>query len=200
MFQLAGFRFIGAIVRKQVFVQIYAYFTYVHFFINVAVAAYLLYIITHVSETAVDKLCDNTIKNAQGQEQCGGVLKFARGVYLAVAALVLLIELYGALIVTRYLNQIQNEKRAIRESYRLSSYAFTIPKQAQYSNLSDQIPSESHSSPPPPLSPKWKDTEVFDPYQGNSEHPRYDTSYTGFAYDSVPTVEEGHDHRAQTHH
>jgi len=86
-------RFLGAIARKQLFVQIYAYFTYIHFFVNVVVAAYLLYVVTHFSDNALEHACQGTVQNPQGQEQCGGLLKFARGVYVAVAGIVLLIEM-----------------------------------------------------------------------------------------------------------
>ncbi|THU95672.1 hypothetical protein K435DRAFT_123839 [Dendrothele bispora CBS 962.96] len=181
--------FLGAVVRKQLFVQIYAYFTYVHFFVNVVVAAYLLYVVTHFSDTALEHACQGTIQNTQGQDQCSGLLKFARGLYVAVAGLVLLTEMYGALIVARYLNQIQSEKRAARDSYRLSSYAFSMSNQTHYSNLDDQ-PFDNQfprSSPPP----KWNDTvRDFDPYEENGDGPSYNTGYTGYKYDSVPVVEE----------
>ena len=87
----------GAIVRKQLFVRIYAYFIYVHFFINVAVAAYLLWLITHFTESAATKACEDTIKNTGTQQQCIGILQIARGVYFVVAALVLLIEMCSSM-------------------------------------------------------------------------------------------------------
>ncbi|KAF8910397.1 hypothetical protein CPB85DRAFT_1190089, partial [Mucidula mucida] len=103
--------FIGAVVRKQVFVQIYTYFIYVHFVFNVAIAGYLLWQVTHLTSEAADKACQDTISNAQAQDQCIGFLKIARGVYYVIATLVLLIELYGAVVTTRYLNQLKSEKR-----------------------------------------------------------------------------------------
>ncbi|KAG6845923.1 hypothetical protein H0H87_000729 [Tephrocybe sp. NHM501043] len=114
LFVASSLGFVGAIVRKQLFVQIYAYFIYVHFLLNIGVAAYLLYLVTHFSANAAVKACQETIQNKQAEDQCTGLLRVTQGVYLAIAAIVLLVELYLALVVTRYLNQLRNEKRSAR--------------------------------------------------------------------------------------
>ncbi|KAJ8503130.1 hypothetical protein ONZ45_g11122 [Pleurotus djamor] len=108
--------FSGVIVRKQAFVQIYAYFTYFHFVLNIGVAAWLFWVVSHGTENAATKACQQTIQNPGAQDQCIGLLKVAKGVYIGVALAVLLIELYGAIIVARYVNQIQGEKRTARAS------------------------------------------------------------------------------------
>lgn len=86
-------RFAGAIARKQLFVMIYAYFIYAHFLLNVGIAAYLLWMITHVASTDIVKGCEQGLKNMQSQDQCTGLLNIAKEVYFVVASLVLLIEL-----------------------------------------------------------------------------------------------------------
>ncbi|GLB37486.1 hypothetical protein LshimejAT787_0405370 [Lyophyllum shimeji] len=126
LFVASTLGFVGAIVRKQLFVQIYAYFISVHFLLNIGVAGYLLFLVTHFSSSAAAKACQETIQNQQAKEQCTGLLKVARGVYLVVAAVVLLIELYVALVVTRYLNQIQIEKRSARASRMHNEEAFAL--------------------------------------------------------------------------
>ncbi|TFK75378.1 hypothetical protein BDN72DRAFT_874593 [Pluteus cervinus] len=108
--------FVGAIVRKQTFVQAYAYFTYVHFVLNLAVAAYFLWVITHFSQVAVVNACQDAIETQGGQEQCTGLFKVAKGLYLGISTAVILIEMYGVIIVARYVNQIQSEKRMARQS------------------------------------------------------------------------------------
>ncbi|KAF9033254.1 hypothetical protein BDZ89DRAFT_947885 [Hymenopellis radicata] len=134
--------FVGAVVRKQVFVQIYTYFIYVHFLFNVAIAGYLLWEVSHLTSEAADKACQDTISNAQAQDQCIGFLKIARGVYYAIASLVLLVELYGAIITTRYCNQLKSEKRMAKaglfagpEGYKIGPqceiHAFIWPSQSQ---------------------------------------------------------------------
>lgn len=160
--------FVGAIVRKQVFVQIYAYFIYVHFLLNIGVAAYLLYLVTHFSSTAVVKACQEAIQNQQTKDQCTGLLKVARGVYVVMATIVLLIELYAVLIVTRYVNQVKNEKQTARSSRLYNEEAFSLVAmgKGRYSAL----PS-SHDLPLP--SSYTADLgEEFDPYDGIPEPTR----------------------------
>ncbi|KAK0486081.1 hypothetical protein IW261DRAFT_1559507 [Armillaria novae-zelandiae] len=165
--------FVGAIVRKQLFVRIYAYFIYVHFFINVAVAAYLLWLITHFTESTATKACEDTIKNTDTQQQCIGILQIARGVYFVVAALVLLIEMYGAIIVARYLNQIQREKRTARNSRMSMGYKMAPSPHSEYISLVDTSRRTSQfsiSSPEPYTSPReFNPYEEFtDPYRNQS--------------------------------
>ncbi|KAK0460996.1 uncharacterized protein EV420DRAFT_1529601 [Desarmillaria tabescens] len=164
--------FVGAIVRKQLFVRIYAYFIYVHFFINVGVAAYLLWLITHFSENAATKACQDTIKNTGTQEQCIGILQIASGVYFVIAALILLVEMYGAIIVARYLNQIQREKRTARASRASMGYKIFPAPRSEYVSLADTSGRTSRLSalsPEPYTSTReFNPYEEFDPYRNQS--------------------------------
>ncbi|KAG6911115.1 hypothetical protein DXG01_003855 [Tephrocybe rancida] len=163
LFVASSLGFVGAIVRKQLFIQIYAYFIYVHFLLNLGVAAYLMYLVTHFSANATVKACQDTIQNEQAKAQCTGLLKVAQGVYFAIAAVVLLVELYLALVVTRYLNQVQKEKRSAHGLRLDNEEAFSlVPKnKGRYSALAGerdqsvipQFPVYSTSGPD------------FDPYQ-----------------------------------
>ncbi|KAK0212572.1 hypothetical protein DFS33DRAFT_1377052 [Desarmillaria ectypa] len=164
--------FVGAVVRKQLFVRIYAYSIYVHFFINVGVAAYLLWLITHFSESTATKVCQDTIKNTDAQQQCVGILQIARGVYFVLAALILLIEMYGAIIVARYLNQIQREKRTARASRASIGYKMFPAPRSEYVSLADtsrRTSQFSALSPEPYTSAREFDPyEEFDPYRNQS--------------------------------
>ncbi|KAJ3808984.1 hypothetical protein F5876DRAFT_44847 [Lentinula aff. lateritia] len=183
--------FIGAIVRKQVFILIYTYFIYVHFVVNVAVAGFFLYVVLHFSSTAITKACDDTVKNAGAQAQCTGIFSDFKTIYIVVALLVLFIELYGALIVTRYVHQIKTEKSTARTSRMVlldragrssGDDIFLIPK-----NL-------VHNTTP--------STAEFNPYE-DAEHPRFPSyqagpsSYT--ARDEAPALEEGYGGGSWTH-
>ncbi|KAJ3735767.1 hypothetical protein DFJ43DRAFT_990888 [Lentinula guzmanii] len=182
--------FIGAIVRKQLFIIIYTYFTYVHFIINLAVAGFFLYVVLHFSSTAISKACDDTIKNAGAQGQCTDILSDFRTIYIVVALLVLFIELYGALIATRYIHQIKTEKSTARTSRmilldragRSSDDISLMPK----SNLHNTTPS----------------TAEFNPYE-DTEHPRFPSYQAGpssyVAYNEAPTSEEGYGGGSWTH-
>ncbi|THH06040.1 hypothetical protein EW145_g4360, partial [Phellinidium pouzarii] len=108
--------FIGACARKQSFVVVYASFLYVHFFINLGVAIYFLREVTVAANTDIVKLCQESIRNTQAEGQCSGLLNITKGVYWGISLLVLAIEAYCALVVTRYGNQLRYEKRDGRQS------------------------------------------------------------------------------------
>ena len=84
---------IGGIVRKLTFVTAYAIGLYVHFFINLTVAAYLLYVILHATHADTVTLCQHALKNAQSQGQCETLFDTIRGVYAGLASFVLIVEL-----------------------------------------------------------------------------------------------------------
>ncbi|KAF7315608.1 DUF1746 domain-containing protein [Mycena indigotica] len=158
--------FVGAVVRKQLFVQIYAYFIYVHFVLNLGVAAFLLYTLVHVSTTDQNKACQLAIQNADAQNQCTNLFRVGLGVYGAVAAGVLLAEMYGAIIVARYVNQIQREKRNTRASRisRMSARASARYSSIKDASEHDSIPLHATNTP---------HAEDFDPYDDNVEGPDF---------------------------
>ncbi|KAJ7770168.1 hypothetical protein DFH07DRAFT_805963 [Mycena maculata] len=190
LFAVSVLGFVGAVVRKQLFVQIYAYFIYLHFVLNLGVAIYLLYFLVHVSTTDQVKACQDAIQNTTAQSQCTGLLKIGLGIYGAVAAIVLLTEIYGAIIVARYVNQLQREKRNVRMS-RMSQSAFNVAGNrsstgGRYSTIKgddDGIPLQAgHST---------LGHDEFDPYE-EVAGPDYRAPYS--AYDGMPTstdVEHG---------
>lgn len=203
-------RFVGAIVRKQVFVQIYAYFLYCHFLLNVGVAIWLLYMIIHFSRTAAVKACQDAIQNAQAKQQCTGLLKIGLDVYFIVAGIVLFTEFCrsfggfiselnqcslftdGAIIIARYVNQIQREKRTIRASriprsesgYKL----MPIPRSPRYASLkSDNLDGRELLHSPLPNSQPFSEGAAmreFDPYE-DVEGPDYRTTHS-YQYDGIP--------------
>lgn len=187
-------RFVGAIVRKQLFVQIYAYFIYIHFLLNIGVAAYLLYLVTHFSADANVVACQKAIKNQKAKDQCTGLLKVAQGVYFVIAAFVLLVELCepafhpsiwfsndvvdGTLVVTRYLNQVKNEKRTARASRMINEEAFALVSKGK--GRSSSVPAVGQ-----PYTFSDYAVEEFDPY--NIDTRPTAGSRQSFAYDGVPT-------------
>ncbi|KAJ7188159.1 hypothetical protein C8R46DRAFT_1053845 [Mycena filopes] len=175
--------FVGAVVRKQLFVQIYAYFIYVHFILNLGVAIYLLYFLVHVASSDQVKACQLAVHNTAAQNQCTGLLKVGLGVYGAIASVVLLTEMYGAIIVARYVNQVQREKRNIRAS-RMSQGAFKMgpPAGGRYSTLkgddADHIPLRASGFSNP------RAEEEFDPYEEVAGPDYRGSTYS--AYDGMP--------------
>lgn len=71
---------------------IYAYFISLHFILNLAIAAFFLYMITHAESGLAVKACQDTVTNQEAKDQCTGILKIAKSVYIVVAFLVLMTE------------------------------------------------------------------------------------------------------------
>lgn len=80
-------------MRKQLFVTIYAWFLYGHFFLNIAIAGYFLYEANQAGSGGFSKACQDSLHNVDEQEQCTDLLKVAKGIYIAAAAAVLLVRL-----------------------------------------------------------------------------------------------------------
>ncbi|KAI0250380.1 hypothetical protein BJV78DRAFT_1128023 [Lactifluus subvellereus] len=105
---------IGAIVRKQTFVTAYAVGLYIHFLINFGVAMYFLAVILHATHEDTVVLCQHALRNPQSQDQCGSLFGAIRGVYAGLVSVVLVIELYSAIVATRYAYQVRRQKREAR--------------------------------------------------------------------------------------
>lgn len=195
--------FAGAIARKQVFIQAYSYFISFHFFVNLAVAIYFFYIISHFESSAITLVCDNTVKNPGTQSQCTGLLSDFRTIYIVVALVVLFIELYGAIIVARYVHQIKTEKTTARTSRMMlmgragRDTSSMMPGFGQSSMFSEDHLDDIALIPKTPLG-----NGEFNPYE-EPEHPRF-SSYShnaapSDAFSEAPMSEEGYGGGSWTH-
>jgi len=167
LFVVSMLGFVGTVVRKQLFVQIYAYFLYVHFLLNLGVAAFLLFELVHVSTTDQNAACQLAVHNSNAQSQCTSILQVGVGIYGGIAAGVLLAEMYALLIVARYVNQIQREKRNTRAS-RMTQNAFRMSarQSARYSTIKDTAEFEAIPSRAASSTAHDEDFDPYDPYYG----------------------------------
>ncbi|KAG2750263.1 hypothetical protein P692DRAFT_20832044 [Suillus brevipes Sb2] len=113
--------FIGAVARKQRFVRIYAYFVYIHLLLNVIVGIYFLLTIRQSNRQQIVDECYAVLTNNPSQSNCQSLMNVSTYVFIAVVSFVLLLELYGALIATRYLNTLTKQKK-VEHSRRLGLY------------------------------------------------------------------------------
>jgi len=105
---------VGAIVRKLSFITPYAVGLYIHFLINLSVAIYLLVFILRTTNADIVTLCQNALKDQQSKHQCSSLFDSIRGVYAGLASFILVVELYGSIVATRYYYQLRGEKREAR--------------------------------------------------------------------------------------
>lgn len=116
LFVVSVLGFVGAMVRKKLFILIYAYFLYFHLLVDIGLASYILWMLTHQEKEDVIAACQGAIKDGTAQSQCTALLQATQGIFFGVASIFLLIEMYGCIIVARYVNQIGTEKRDLRKS------------------------------------------------------------------------------------
>ncbi|KAF5393262.1 hypothetical protein D9757_000626 [Collybiopsis confluens] len=200
LFIASALGFVGAIVRKQLFIQAYAYFIYIHFVVNIAVAGFFLYVVSHFSSTAINKACVDTVKDSGAENQCSGLLSDLRTVYIVVVIVILVIELYGALILARYVHQIKTEKSTARTSRMKlldrASRGRGFDVSGQYSRLS------ANQTDDVSLIPKSYPEAEFNPYD-NSEHPgsfpHNPHTQPPSLYDAASAYEEGYGGGSWTH-
>ncbi|KAF4563365.1 hypothetical protein EYR36_003808 [Pleurotus pulmonarius] len=155
------------------------------FVLNVGVAIWLLWLVTHGTENAAVNACQRTIQNPDAQNQCIGLLKVAKGVYIGIALVVLLAELYGAFIVARYVNQIQREKRGARASRMSTSNESAFKLVPQRGVRYSSVPGGQHITH---LS--YDGTKEFDPYREVGTPPLDASAIAGrsFSYGSPPPL------------
>ncbi|KAI0051788.1 hypothetical protein FA95DRAFT_1511300 [Auriscalpium vulgare] len=144
--------FIGVVVRKQTFVTTYAIALYVHFAINLGVAGYFLYVILHATHTDSVAACHRAITDKDAQKQCDGLLDVIRWLYALLASLLLVFELYGAIVATRYFFQLRTEKRTARlpahERGTSDANASLIPGFVRYKDANGDVVYDSYYYPP----------------------------------------------------
>ena len=85
--------FIGAIVRKQLFVTMYCVFLYVHFLANFGVACWVTWKINHVTDTDIRDACVDGIKSSQGQDQCTHLFSDLSNVIITIIWIIIVVEL-----------------------------------------------------------------------------------------------------------
>lgn len=134
--------FIGAVARKKRFVGIYAYFVYIHLLLNVIVGIYFLVTIRQSNRQKIVNQCDLVLVNNPSEPNCQSLMNVPTYVFIVVVSFVLLLELYGALIATRYLNTLTKQKK-VEHSRRLGLYhsVAIIPRSypRDPSSMSDDI-------------------------------------------------------------
>lgn len=159
LFGASIFGLVGSIVRKLSFIKIYANITYVHFLLNFGVAIWFLVVVIQTVNTADRNFCSPA---GDAAAQCTKLFSFGRTTYIVLAVLVLLIELYGALIVTRYVWQLSREKSYKRQTRQGIEDAFRLEAaRVRYSTLASSHELEPLGSP---LYNDHSATE-YDPYR-----------------------------------
>ncbi|EGN99895.1 hypothetical protein SERLA73DRAFT_180179 [Serpula lacrymans var. lacrymans S7.3] len=110
LFLVSIFGLVGAVARKKLFVVAYAYFVYTHFLLNLVFAIYLFVALSTSHRTNIVNACQDVLVDINSQEKCTKLLNTSEYVYIAITSFILLLELYGVLVVSRYVYQLRQER------------------------------------------------------------------------------------------
>jgi hypothetical protein len=160
-------------------VAIYAFFTYFHVALNTVIGIIFLVMVNGTVQKDSARACQ-LIKDKDTHAQCDGLLKIAKGAYFALALLVILAEIYGAIIVARYLHQLKTEKRTLRASRIAGSESgiSLIPNRGRYTAIDTD-----HSAA------QFPSKNEFNPYEEQGS--RHDPHTNAPPYGGIP-LEEGY--------
>lgn len=88
--------FVGAVVRKQSFVQLYSWFIWLHLLLNLAVGSFFMYVV--IRDLGAGRTqCKEGVLGTGEQQLCGKVLNIAEGVLIALIVVIWLVEICTSL-------------------------------------------------------------------------------------------------------
>ncbi|KIJ18773.1 hypothetical protein PAXINDRAFT_129187 [Paxillus involutus ATCC 200175] len=128
LFLVSILGFIGVVARKQLFVMIYTYFLYVHFVLNLIVGIYFLVTVRMSNRQQLVDYCAQIFVNTSTESDCTRLMNVSTYVFIAIVAFLLLLELYGALIASRYVYRLRMQKRDIRSRRLGYFHALSVPE------------------------------------------------------------------------
>ncbi|KAG6330813.1 hypothetical protein ID866_8277 [Astraeus odoratus] len=93
LFLLSIIGFVGVVARKQSFVMSYAYFLYIHTTLNVIVGVYFLVTIRKSNRQQLVDYCARFFTDTSTEAICVRLMNVSTYVFIAVVAILLLLEL-----------------------------------------------------------------------------------------------------------
>ncbi|KAI6040344.1 hypothetical protein EDC04DRAFT_3140474 [Pisolithus marmoratus] len=135
LLSVAGF--VGAVARKQPFVIMYTYVLYAHTILNVIIGVYFMVAVRMGNRQQLVDYCVSVLAGTPTESSCTRLTNLSTYVLIAVVAVILLLELYGTVIATRYVYNLRIEKRGNRS--RRPSYfcALSAPSSKHSRQTSD---------------------------------------------------------------
>ncbi|KAL4073987.1 hypothetical protein J3A83DRAFT_4232795 [Scleroderma citrinum] len=137
LFSIAGF--VGAVARKQSFVMLYTYFLYTHLVLNVIVGIYFLVTIRKGNRQQLVDYCASVFTGTSAESNCTSLTSIPTYVFIAIVVLLLLLELYGTVIATRYVYHLRIQKKDDRSRRLGYFHALSVPPSGHTRQPSDDI-------------------------------------------------------------
>ncbi|KAH9027286.1 hypothetical protein EDB84DRAFT_1500477 [Lactarius hengduanensis] len=106
------FGLIGTITKRQTFVSLYNTMVWYHLGFSIATGAYFIYTLFHKVGTDDVNNCASGSTSQSKQDECKKAFDAGRGVIIGLYIFFWLIELWGCIIVSEYVGQLQEEEAA----------------------------------------------------------------------------------------
>ncbi|THH10828.1 hypothetical protein EW146_g8241 [Bondarzewia mesenterica] len=104
------FGLLGVIIKRKSFVSMYSLLVWMHLGFNVGTGAYFIYTLFHKSGDQDVNSCAGDNSSNFDREACEKGFEIGRGILVAVYVVFWLIELWGCLIVSDYVGQLEEEE------------------------------------------------------------------------------------------
>ncbi|KAH9991997.1 hypothetical protein BJV74DRAFT_835667 [Russula compacta] len=105
------FGLIGTIIKRRSFISSYGTVLYWHLGFNLVSGVILIFTLFHkVGDNDVNTCVANDSDDSNRQEDCQNAFKVVRGLIIAVYIIFWLLELWGCVIVGKYVEQLQEEE------------------------------------------------------------------------------------------
>ncbi|KAI6033114.1 hypothetical protein F5J12DRAFT_798772 [Pisolithus orientalis] len=134
LLSIAGF--VGVVARKQSLVMMYTYVLYAHAILNVIVDVYFLVTIRKGNRQQLVDYCVSVLAGTSMESSCTQLKGISTYVLIAIVAILLLLELYGTVVATRYAYDLQVQERGDRPRH--LSY-FHTPSSKHSRQTSDDV-------------------------------------------------------------
>lgn len=139
LFFLSIVGFVGVVARKQSFVMLYTYFLYAHFVLNVIVGIYFLVTIRQGNRQQFVDYCASVFAGTSAESNCTRLTSISTYVFMTIVAVLLLLELYGTVIATRYVYRLRIQKKDDRSRRLGYFHALSVPPSKHIRQPSDNI-------------------------------------------------------------
>jgi len=109
---VSAFGFIGAVIRSPTLVSLYSSLLIGHFVFNLIIGIFSIYSLFHQNASDLSTKCDDLAADDIGNQLCGNGMTVVKGLMIAFLVLIWLIQLYGIIIVSNYVDQLDEEAAA----------------------------------------------------------------------------------------
>jgi len=106
------FGFVGCVIRSPSLVSLYSSMLIGHFIFNIIIGIFSIYSLFHQDASDLSAKCDSLAQDDIANQLCGNGMTTVKGIMIAFFVLMWLFQLYGLIIVTNYVDQLDEEKAA----------------------------------------------------------------------------------------